>query len=138
MNRPLLASLAVLSIALVSVGCKKGGDESSGGAAGTTSATTVTSAAPAVTPAAVAPTPAPTPTQPPISASDVSAIKGCCAALHDQANKAAAKDKPTLTTAASVCDGIAARVASGATSRSSALTSIRAAMRNGTLPGACH
>lgn len=146
---PVFASLVLLPAVLVSAGCKKGGDEPPEGVPAAASVAPATTAVPepVAAPAAEPPTEpiaaasasvaAPTPAQPVVRASDVNAVKSCCAALHGQATSAAAKDKATLTTAASVCDGIAKRVASGTTPRSAALISIRAAMRNGALPSAC-
>ena len=77
------------------------------------------SAAPVAEAAPVAAAPKPDSTQ----------IKACCAALHAEEGKAAAKDKTSLKTAATVCDGIEKLVASGKTKHADAITSIHATMK---------
>lgn len=80
----------------------------------------------------------PTPPPPPAAnPADVSAVKACCAAIHAEAAKPGPK-KAELDTLAKSCDGIAAVVARGQSSRTSAIASIRASgARAGALPSAC-
>ena len=73
----------------------------------------------------------------PIAKPEAGQIKACCAAIHAGETKAPAKDQPAYRTAGGVCDGIAKLVAEGKTKEASAMTSVHAAARGITLPGAC-
>jgi hypothetical protein len=129
----LLACL--LGGAMVVVGCGKKTEDAPAdpnAAAGTAAVGTTTAAAPTATITAV-----PTATVKPTVAESAS-IAACCSALHSQASAAAAMDKGKYDSAAKACDGIAASVKSGATTKAGALGSIRAALGGKALPSSCN
>lgn len=65
-------------------------------------------------------------------------ISGCCSALKSEAAKAAAADKGAYASAASVCDGLAPKVKSGAVPAAGAKRTIRAQLQRArSIPGAC-
>jgi len=75
--------------------------------------------------------------KPPDKGADAQAVKVCCAALRQEQTQVPDNDKGMYSSAANSCDAILKLVAAGKTSRTSALASIRAALRGGKLPSNC-
>ncbi len=124
--------LAVTVLGLIAFGCKKGEESGSGDAAGTPAS--------AATPATAKPTVTTTVTAPPVNHdADAAALRGCCAALRSSAaSQTSPAEKSKYESAAASCDGIVELVRKGTSSRGSAVGQVRAALRGGTLPGACN
>ncbi len=134
-------ALLVVSFATLVSGCSKK-DAPAAPAPSASAPVVVAVAAPEPTASAaasaarpLAPTPRPVSSQ---ATADAASIRACCAALHAEAAKATPAEKSITTTAAATCDVIAQQVQASTTSRSSALTSLQAALRAKSLPAACH
>lgn len=125
-----LALCVVLTLGIVAVGCGKKDSE----------APESTAAAAAGAPATAKPVIIATTTATPVNHdADANAIRNCCAALRSEAAKQTNPgEKSKYEAAAASCEGIVGVVKSGASTRSSALGSVRAALRGGALPGACN
>jgi len=131
-NTPWMMTGLALALACAVAGCKKSEDSANAAPSATVSAPP----APDPTPSATA-SEAPKPTAPPVTnvGGDIS---GCCAALKGEAGKANAKDKGAYQSAASVCDGLAPKVKSGAVNASAAKLTVRAQLQHASsIPGAC-
>lgn len=124
-------SLLVVSVlGLFAFGCGKK-DESAATDSGGTAASATTNATAK---------PTTTTTTPPVNHdADVAALRACCSALRSSAaSQTSPAEKSKFESAAASCDGIVDVVRRGASTRASALGQIRAALRGGTLPGACN
>lgn len=126
--------VGALLLGAIGVGCGKKSDDSSGAAGGADAPASAT--APATT--AATPPPVTTPTVPVNHDADSNAIRGCCAALRSSGTGKPPADKAKSDAAASACDGMVALVKNGATPRSGALASIRAALHGQPLPPGCN
>jgi len=136
MTHPARPLAFLFGCGLLVLACKKDADPQAIPVPSGAAATEVPSAAPEATTtasASAAPTPPPPPvvTQPPID--------GCCSALNSAGNSAKNKnDKDKYQQAAKICSGIAAKVKSGASQRSSALVTIRGQLAGVSVPSECH
>ncbi len=124
-----LALAVVLTLGVVAVGCGKKDSDAPASTSGTAGA------AATVKPPVVATT-----THTPVNHdADANALRNCCNALTSEAAKQTSPgEKSKYEAAAASCIGIVNVVKSGASTRASALGSVRAALRGGALPGACN
>lgn len=136
MTRPLCSIVLLVSCGLALAACKKGDDPQAipvPSASVAIAPTPTETAAPTATVSA-----APTPPPPPPVVQQAP-IDGCCSALSAASSSAKSKgDKDKLSQAAKICTGIAAKVKTGASQRSSALTTIRSQLGSLPVPGECH
>ncbi len=137
MTPPARPFVLLLCCGLLGLACKKDADPqsvpvpSASVVAPPPSAATETAPTASASAAPTTPPPAPVVTQPPID--------GCCSALNSYGNSAKSKgDKDKYLQAAKICSGIAAKVKSGASQRSSALVTIRSQLSGVNVPPDCH
>lgn len=130
----------VVGVVMALTGCGKAEEApaSSGGAASAAATPPATAAPQATAPRATA-TAVATSTVGALPSNEVDsgAIRSCCSELRREAGKRPT-EKAKYESAAATCDGNVDNVRKGTASRASALSSIRAAFKGGSLPAACN